>query len=263
MKTFYIISMIALISILSSCSHEDNMLSPSTLFDTDAYSVTEIQQAKALALPVSELHLISDEIRQKREAAIILADYVVLKDNKYSLEISETIAKELGVPSHIYKDIANDLLYTNKIIQESLDDGEILELPDIKTISKAYKKNELYLYENGIDIEVKPNASQEKRRHSGYIMTNDQGNGEDSFITDREYVSVIFRCHTAAALVPIYRCTVKAYGGTKFASKVGSLFTTTTVDVPIPASGSMVACTLTFATSDSNGGSCVWEASKY
>lgn len=253
LKNIFQLSLIGLLSILSSCSQDDDFMVSEGLSETQIYSNSEIQQAKELAVPVSELNVLSEDIKQKRAASILLSDYIKLEGNQYKFMISEQEAEKLGVTPHLYETIRDEIVYTNGAIQKSLENGDSIELCDIQAISKAYKNGTLNLSED-------TGAYSRVAYPSGNIATVGQEDGTDGFRTEREHTKVLFRCRTAAAPTPMYRCTVTAWGEKKIGSKVGSVFTTTEITVPIAASGSGVYASLTFATSDSNGGSCFWQA---
>ncbi|MDE6696141.1 MAG: hypothetical protein K2K25_04620 [Muribaculaceae bacterium] len=246
-------SLIGLITTLSSCSQDEDLVISGKLPETKAYSTAEIQQAKELAIPVSELDNMSEDIKEKRAASIILSDYIKLEGNQYKLAISEQEAQKLGVAPNLYEVIKAEIALTNQTILEYLEMGETIELCDIQSVSKAYKNGKLELSDN-------TSAYSKVAYPSGTIITTGQEDGTSGFTTEREHTKVLFRCRTAAAPTPIYRCTVTAWGEKKIGSKVGNAITTTEITVPIAASGSGVYATLTFATSDSNGGFCNWQA---
>lgn len=252
-KTILCLGLCGILSIFSSCTQDENPKDSTIFAKTDVFSPSEIQQAKELAIPVSELSNLSEEVKQKRTAAIILSDYVMLEGTQYKLDISEQDAQELGVTPYLYEIIKNEILSTNAAIQEILENGDSIELCDIQAISKAYKNGELNLSDN-------PDKYSSVAYPSGNITTSGQEDGTASFKTEYEHTQVLFRCRTNAALSPIYVCTVTSWGEKKVGSKIGTLFTTTEITVPLVASGSGIYAGLTFATSDSNGGSCFWQA---
>lgn len=252
-KSILCLSFLCVSIIFSSCSQDEDILNSNPLSKTDLPSRSEIQESKDLAMPSYELSLLSEEVKQKRAASIILSDYIVLENNQYKLEISEKDAQKLGIKPYLYESIKNDILSTNEAIQEIMDNGDPIELCDVQAISKAYKKGEL----NQSDSADKYSRV---AYPSGNITTSGQEDGTASFKTEYEHTKVLFRCRTNAAPTPIYRCTVKAWGETKVGSKIGNVITTTEITVPIAASGSGIVAGLTFATSDSNGGYCFWQA---
>lgn len=101
LKNIFQLSLIGLLSILSSCSQDDDFMVSEGLSETQIYSNSEIQQAKELAVPVSELNVLSEDIKQKRAASILLSDYIKLEGNQYKFMISEQEAEKLGVTPHL------------------------------------------------------------------------------------------------------------------------------------------------------------------
>ena len=252
-KTTFCVGLCGILSVFSACTQDADFMDSTQYVKSDTHSPLEIQQAKDLAIPVSELNSLPEDVKQKRVAAIILSDYIVLEKNQYKLDVSEQEAQKLGVTSYLYGIIRNDILSTNAAIRETLEKGDSVELCDVQAISKAYKNGELNLSDNS-------NKYSNVVYPSGNITTLGQEDGTASFKTEYEHTKVLFRCRTNAAPVPFYRCTVTAWGEKKVGSKIGNLITTTEITVPLAASGSGIYAGLTFATSDSNGGYCFWQA---
>ena len=100
---------------------------------------SETEEAKALAVSIEELRQMPKETRAKRAAAIILADYVSLKDCTYHLNISKEEAKKLGIDGDLYDNVAANLEESNKAIRKALKEGYKLALPDIKKEADKYK----------------------------------------------------------------------------------------------------------------------------
>lgn len=145
----------------------------------------------------------SEDIKQKRAASILLSDYIKLEGNQYELAIYEHDVQKLGLAPHLYETIRDEIVYTTGAIQESLKNGDTIELCDIQAISKAYKNRTLNLLED-------TSAFSKVAYPSGNIATVGQEDGTDGFRTEREHTKVLFRCRTAAAPTPVYRCTVTA-----------------------------------------------------
>ena len=103
---------------------------------------SETEEAKALAVSIEELRKMPKETRAKRTAAIILADYVSLKDSTYHLNISKEEAKKLGIDGDLYDNVAANLEESNKAIRKALKEGYKLALPDIKKEADKYKSRQ-------------------------------------------------------------------------------------------------------------------------
>ena len=126
-------------SCLISCANDDtNIQKNNKSVKTKAYS-SQVEEAKALALPVDKINNIPKSIKDKRAAAVILSNYVSIKDSLYSIDISKEDAQKLGVDADLYTSILQDLELSNKIIKEARQKGEKLVLPDIKEEAKKYR----------------------------------------------------------------------------------------------------------------------------
>ena len=126
-------------SCLISCANDDtNIQENNKSVKTKAYS-SQVEEAKALALPVDEINNIPKSIKDKRAAVVILSNYVSIKDSLYSIDISKEDAQKLGVDADLYTSILQDLELSNKIIKEARQKGEKLVLPDIKEEAKKYR----------------------------------------------------------------------------------------------------------------------------
>ena len=78
-----------------SCTQDADLVDTSVDSGVSVHSEAEIQQAKDLAIPVSELDNLSEDVKQKRYASIRLSEYIVLDGNQYKLDITEHKNSEL------------------------------------------------------------------------------------------------------------------------------------------------------------------------
>lgn len=224
------------------------------------YSSME-EEAKALALPISELNTLSKSEKRQRAAAVILADYVVLKDSSYHLNISKEHAKSIGVDGESYERVKKDLELSNKAIKDALKVGEKLSLPDIKKEAKEYKEKKDTSFPSEStravsSLYIQPSYG----RQQGLIRTYNSNIGRDYFRPAIMKKVVRFICETKTALVPVYFCSTHSFGVTYTNSKAGSLFHNTEMWLRLAASGNGIRAGVGFATSDSKGGECFWKA---
>uniref|UniRef100_UPI00359F18FC hypothetical protein n=1 Tax=Prevotella heparinolytica TaxID=28113 RepID=UPI00359F18FC len=143
MKKNIILKVFALIvtSCLISCSNDDsNIQENNNNVKTRVYS-SQIEEAKALALPVDEVNSVPKRIKEKRAAAVILSNYVSIKDSLYSLDISKEDAQKLGVDADLYIRVLQDLKNTNNIIEKARQKGEKIILPNVKEEYRKYKQS--------------------------------------------------------------------------------------------------------------------------
>lgn len=81
----------------------------STEANTRSYTQEEIDEANSLLLPVEELSRFTEEMKSRRKANLILAEYVVPHDSVYVLEISEEEASKMGVDPEYYRAAIKDI----------------------------------------------------------------------------------------------------------------------------------------------------------
>lgn len=133
LKVFVVISFSGFISCTNGSSNgQENNNS----VRTRTYS-SKTEEAKALALPIDKVSSTSKKIKDRRAAAVILSNYVSIKDSLYVLEISKEDAQKLGVDTDLYMSVLQELKRTNKMIKEARQRGENITLPDVK---EEYKK---------------------------------------------------------------------------------------------------------------------------
>lgn len=97
--------------------------------------------SQALALPVNEINSIPNNIKDKRAAAVILSNYVSIKDSLYSLDISKEEAQKIGIDADLYISILEDLNNSNRAIKEARLQGKKISLPNVKEEYKKYRQS--------------------------------------------------------------------------------------------------------------------------
>lgn len=134
LKVFVVISFSGFISCTNGSSNgQENNNS----VRTKTYS-SKTEEAKALALPIDKVSSTSKKIKDRRAAAVILSNYVSIKDSLYVLEISKEDAQKLGVDTDLYMSVLQELKRTNKMIKEARQRGENITLPDVKEEHKKF-----------------------------------------------------------------------------------------------------------------------------
>ena len=128
-------------SCLISCSNDDQKIQEGdNSVNIKSYS-SQIEEAKALALPVDEINSIPNNIKDKRAAAVILSNYVSIKDSLYSLDISKEEAQKIGIDADLYISILEDLNNSNRAIKEARLQGKKISLPNVKEEYKEYRQS--------------------------------------------------------------------------------------------------------------------------
>ena len=188
-------------SCLISCANDDtNIQENNKSVKTKAYS-SQVEEAKALALPVDEINSIPKSIKDKRAAAVILSNYVSIKDSLYSIDISKEDAQKLGIDADLYTSILQDLELSNKIIKEARQKGEKLVLPDIKEEAKKYRIS------NQIPQVITRFGNNGKNQY-GSICTMGNEEGMDTFLPTINKIAVTFTCLSVAGISCLPLCLV-------------------------------------------------------
>lgn len=140
MKGF--IYLLGIVFCLFSCQQREQTVSDSESESIDSrLSKSDTLDAIALDLSITEYLNMSDEVKNMRRASLIMAQYITLdrEHRKYSVDISQAQALELGVSKADYERIASEIETFNKAL---IDMPEINtdELPDLKLQYKEYKE---------------------------------------------------------------------------------------------------------------------------
>ena len=183
---------------------------------------------------------------ESREASLVAAEYLSLVDNQYVLNLTQEEAILLGISDFDYQRITKEIKCTNAEILKHLDDPNF-----IITEPNAQNEDDTEIPLVSTRIKTKTEVSSPRT-----IQTSGQEVGTDGGWAPMEAKEVHFNCFTYAAIAPIYQVTTKSLGHTFAKSQVGVIGKNILIVVPIAASNTDV--TVTFQTSDSNGGMCTW-----
>jgi len=255
-KFLYLCSMVLC---LFSCQQNEQVVSEGEqkIIDSRA-SKSDIQDAAELNLNITDYMKMNDEVKIMRRASIIMSQYITLDkvNRKYSVDISESEALELGVDKSNYNRIVSEIENLNK----ALADYPNIELIDVKQQYKEYK-NKLdsgFLLDrvmNDSDVELYgPNST------SGTITTSSNDFGTDDFYPASEVYAVSFYCRPVTSVLTLCTCKTEVSNSWNTDSGMASIFTNITLEVGLAYSGSGVCATLYFGTMDSNGGTATWKA---
>lgn len=88
-------------------------------------SVSDVQEAAELNLSLEEAKEMTDKEKDMRRASIKMTQYISLdrKERKYSIDISESKALEIGIDKENYQRVVSEIESLNKAL---------LDFPDIK-----------------------------------------------------------------------------------------------------------------------------------
>lgn len=167
-----------------------------------------------------------------------VAHLLKIEDGRFSIDLTRQDAEKIGISSADFERIMEELKETNEFISqaEKEKDHEII-LIDPKTVKKETLQQTL---------------------PSGTLTSNGQEQVGTGFFAPIYTAKVRFTCRGHAALTPAFTCRTRALGDWKSKTVIGSSLFTTDVDVNLDASNYNVS--ITFQTTDSNGGTANWQA---
>lgn len=110
MKTLITIILYTVISgsLLFSCSQ--------TSENSQYISKEIISESKIKSNNYGILDTLPEKVQRKRNASIILSEFVKVENNQYILDISKDEAKNLGVSPELYNEIKEEIAFTNNWI---------------------------------------------------------------------------------------------------------------------------------------------------
>ncbi|MDE6090602.1 MAG: hypothetical protein K2G41_07845 [Duncaniella sp.] len=248
--TYFII--ILAIGMVASCA--SNEVAPIFSTESKEQYMDPTIYSMMMSIPENERPLAFE----RRKAAQIVGEYIVLSDNQYSLELTQQEAEKLGVRDTIYDIVLKEINDINKFVTEQMEKGDTLSLPDIQASLKRYKNPE---------IQYKPETFKSKRlsragsmKAAGRLESFSNEPVQATFKAVSGTTEVVFWCVPKVAIFPIYVCSVSAFGATNSKTLISAIGCNRTTSVTVPASGSDVIATVEFRTSDMNGGYCSWTA---
>ena len=257
-KVFYLLGVVLC---LFSCQQNEQVVNEGTQKTIDSRATkSDIQDAAELNLNITDYMKMNDEVKNMRRASIIMSQYITLDkvNRKYSVDISEEKALDLGVDKANYDRIVSEIDNLNKALVDNPD----IELMDLKQQYKDYREK----LDSGFLLDRVMNDSKAEvygpNSTSGTITTDGNDFGKDAFYPAYEVYAVRFLCRPAASVATLCTCKTEVSGAWNTKSGMASIFSNVTLDVGIAYSGSGVCATLYFGTMDSNGGTAAWEALK-
>jgi hypothetical protein len=159
-----------------------------------------------------------------------------LKNDSYSLDLTLEKALEMGISKKDFIYVTEEIRKTNERIQ----------------VIKGEENHELVL------TDPKSIEALQQTMPSGQLSSNGQEQVGDSFFAPYAATNVNFQCKGGGAPTPFYTCRTKALGGWKSKTVVGNPVSWTSIDVGLDASN--ISVSITFQTTDSNGGKANWKA---
>ncbi len=229
MKSFYLkLNLVCLLLGLYSCSQEDDLI------------VNNVE-------PIQTRSII--ECKSQIDANSILVHYLYLDGDQYKLSIDKEKASLLGVAEMHYENVIKELENTNKFIKEAqLDPNNEVELSDPQEM-------------NVFDSDILTNITYVSDFHGKLDAVDQYEVQESGKQAPEEMAGVEFMCRASAAITPGFICGTCVPGGNWIKkTKVGFFLNNTTIQVPITLSRTTVS--LSFQTTDANGGFAVYQGYK-
>ena len=220
-------------------------------------SKSDFQDAAELNLNITDYFKMNDAVKSMRRASITMSQYINLDkiNRRYTVDISESKALELGVDKANYDRIVSEIDNLNKALVDNPD----IELMDLRQQYKDYREKldsgfllDRVMNDSEVDV-CGPNST------SGIIITNGNDFGKDAFYPAYGVCAVRFICRPVASVVTLCTCKTEVSGEWNTKSGMASIFYSVTLDVGIAYSGSSVCAVLYFGTMDSNGGTADWQ----
>lgn len=209
---------------ISSCSQEDDFVNPTP-------------QTRSVQL-----------CKTRAEANTVLVNYLELVGDKYVLNISESEAESIGVPTNLYNGTLKEIEGTNELISELKKDPDAeIQLTDPQVALKTRN-----VWEQASTYGLAP---------SGTLTTNGQEEKDSGLVWAPSGTKGIeFLCRANAAITPAYSCKTYSSGSWQVKTAFGAIGVNTTVKVPLYVSNDYVKAA--FSTTDSNGGTATYQGYK-
>lgn len=218
MKTLAILAISLSFICFSSCSKDNSFRSEPEICES-ALSESEEQlqsEADSLYLPVSVVKKLTHKAKQERKYSIVMAEHTFIKDQNYYIDISESEANSLGVPSYYYHETINHLKIINAQINQSIKKGARISLVDMQETVAELKTNKI----NKITSPSTSRGTFDPQNHIAYLYSS---NG------DIDSVEVIHRSNesfTGTAICSIIGelCDPKLLPATIYVEAISSNF---------------------------------------
>ena len=181
--------------------------------------------------------------------------YVLFEDNQYRITISDQNAAKLGISDYVYDEICDAIENGNDIITEIIE--EYSSRSDIKyiNINSNLSVNNINTQVDNIIPLVKNRSETPIPLPSGILTSIGGEVVSTGCFAPIDMRAVYAKCYSYIALLPMHIVTVEAFGGVQIGTQFSNFGEVT---VSLPASNTN--CTISYCTTDANGGGrCVWK----
>lgn len=186
--------------------------------------------------------------------------YVKLINNRYVWNMDKRTALHIGLSSEQIRQIELDI----EAVNQQISIWEIQEAPYFLTDPESkstilFNSNVPSEHNFSEVIRLKSGNSESGNMPSGTISTTGQSFGTNGGFAPVGARNAIYNCTARAAITPMYNVKLKNFGTEKATGGIGALGVISTFTLSLNASNASFE--VSFATSDSNGGTCTWSLS--
>lgn len=189
------------------------------------------------------------------------SEYIELRNNRYVWNLNRNDAIQIGLSREQIEQIRSDIESANQqiIIWEEQNTPHFLTDPQNKIVFFMNTSESTDITSNLEIIRLKT-GDESNNMPSGTIFTNGQKWGSDGGWVPIGAKKANYSCRSNAALTPVYNVKLKNFGNERVGGGIGALGVISTFSLSLFASNTSFE--VSFATTDSNGGSCNWSLSE-
>lgn len=185
---------------------------------------------------------------------LIKGHYVDFVNNQHVITITKEEAKAVGIQEDCYDELANAFVEGNRMLKELVD--SCLNAGDSVCVESG-----IYDFEREVNFIDRTKMRREVTapivQPSGTISTNGQETGSYGFSKIPWYTtSVVCNCYSRTAFWPTQIVSTNSLGVVRFKLDYGQ-----SVNITVGFAASNTAGSISYKTSDSNGGICAWQGS--
>jgi hypothetical protein len=189
------------------------------------------------------------------------SEYIELRNNGYVWNLNRNDALRIGLSREQIEQIRSDIESANQqiTIWEEQNTPHFLTDPQNKTVFFMNTSESTDITSNPEIIRLKT-GDESNNMPSGTIFTNGQRWGSAGGWAPIGAKKANYSCRSNAALTPVYNIKLKNFGNERVGGGIGALGVISTFSLSLFASNTSFE--VSFATTDSNGGSCNWSLSE-
>lgn len=206
-------------------------------------------------IEINNYEYLSDDIdvNNEEEQVNIFIDNHLIEFNgiEYSINKSFEEVEEFGISKEGYDAMTKQILSNNIFLKDIIDDISKNSTNTILVDDCTYDKTD-NLVAVELNIPIIKTLSENGNIPSGSISTSGQEESGDSFFAPSSISSVDCNCFANVAPAAVHIVKTYSFGVTKVSSRVSN------GNVNVSLAASNITCSISYQTSDSNGGKCSW-----